>query len=191
MRELPILFSGPMVKAILDGQKTMTRRVVKAPVALLDQVRIDPSDTSGRQLLKPCPFGVPGDRLWVRETWTSHSTCGSNPIVHYAADGEMRTIDVPAGTELTFKDGNRPSIFMPRWASRLTLEVTAVRVERLHKISPEDAEQEGCAGRTEMYGAQGCRDVFRGLWDSLNAKRGFGWAENPWVWVVSFRRIKP
>lgn len=179
-RERPILFSGPMVRAILAGTKTQTRRVVKVEPGKLD-VGENPA----------CPYGVPGgSRLWVRETWyDDNATRDAEPIptshddfIHYRADGE-------AHDQFEELDGFlrwRPSIFMPRWASRITLEVTEVRVERLQEITEADAWAEGIAAHV----VRPIHD-YAALWDSLNAKRGFGWDTNPWVWVVSFRRLTP
>lgn len=184
MADRPILFSGPMVRAILGGRKTQTRRVVKnQPV----QSRTDPAvfgwwaedgcmiptfDADGDEG-PVCHYGVPGDRLWVRETfnndWTDH--------VIYRADGGSA---VEAGWPREPKW--RPSIFMPRAACRLVLEVTAVRVERLQQIREADVHAEGC----QLVQGEDARWHYGSLWNSLNAKRGFGWDTNPWVWVIEF-----
>jgi len=187
MKELPILFSGPMVQAILDGRKTMTRRVVKPQPAgdefngfnafgeAIFYPRSDDSDDAG---LRRCPHGQPGDRLWVRETW-QHNPYGG--IVYRAGSGILNC------------DGRgwRSPICMPRWASRITLEITAVRVERVQDISEEDAMSEGamfCNHGVEHDGMH-YRCGFCALWNSLNAKRGYGWDTNPWVWVLAFKRL--
>jgi hypothetical protein len=168
VKERPILFSGRMVQAILDGRKTMTRRVFKT-------AKLIPTESYGkRALTRTCPYGQPGDRLWVRET---HNTCGEKPF--YRADGEM---------PLEWKWS--PSVFMPRWASRITLEITAVWVERLKDITIEDAQAEGITPLGTEGDSRRWRAGFRELWDSLNAKRGYGWDANPWVWVISFKRVK-
>lgn len=167
-RERPILFSGPMVRAILDGRKTQTRRVAKGFL---------PWDE--------CPYGLPGDRLWVRETYRS-AIHGAGRKIVYRADQDGST------------DGFvwRPSIFMPRALCRLVLDVAAVGVERLQDISLHDCYAEGCERPNPLrLGSVVCEtDNARGwytqLWDSLNAKRGFGWATNPWVWVVEFKRAE-
>jgi len=181
IKERPILFSGPMVRAILDGRKTMTRRVIKYPAVTVEHDRIiagrfiDPKTgcVDGQFDVIACPYGQPGDRLWVRETYNS---CGGKPF--YRADGELHP------------DWKwRPSIFMPRWASRITLEITAVRVERLKDITIEDAQAEGVTPLGVEGDGRRWRAAFRELWDSLNAKRGHGWGANPWVWVISFKRV--
>jgi hypothetical protein len=179
VKEHPILMSAPMVRAILEGRKTMTRRVVMPAVHLIA--------TDDRHAVTDsyCPYGAPGERLWVRETWCCYTPELRNP--KYRADRHN-------DSGWTW----RPSIHMPRWASRLTLEVTAVRVERLKEISEEDARAEGveqCEGGyiDAMCGpSQGmeAKQAFDSLWDSINAARGFGWSVNPWVWVVSFRRVE-
>jgi len=197
MTERPILFSGEMVRAILDGRKTQTRRVVKLPHnnplgaweptvvggkgVCYDKAMTRPAPeeaaiwhTRTGDCLG-CPYGQPGDRLWVRETFVGAGNLG----VLYAAD-------CPRGTESGVEGGWRPSIFMPRWASRLTLEITEVRVQRVQEISRGDAMEEGCPF-ANMADGPDPRDWFRDLWDSLNAKRGHGWDTNPWVWAITFR----
>lgn len=219
-RERPILFSAPMVRAILDGRKTQTRRVVK-PQPRFDRLGLTAAgwarDECGRwcfpnaapELRVHCPYGAPGDRLWVRETWAAFTTpsyeCNESDEVD-CSPAEMRRewlwLDrsniVYSADEGNAPERWRPSIHMPRWASRITLEVTAVRVERLHAISEADAKAEGCesdidiAGRLP-HGAQlptrlrNSRDEFRDLWDSINGERA-PWSANPWVWVVEFER---
>lgn len=189
MKEHPILFSGPMVRAILEGRKTQTRRVMKP------QPRFDPPKV---QEVWKCPYGGPSNQLWVRETHAVLSagyTDGTGMDIRYKA------------TDPDYPYGWTPSIHMPRWASRLTLEVTDVRVERVREISEEDALAEGSfLGRCPCQEMQrkpkttveaafrqtGCHihgEEFATLWNSINAKRGYGWDENPWVWVISFRRI--
>jgi len=196
MREHPILFSTEMVKAILEGRKTMTRRIIKTqPVMVNGYYRWQPKagyDINLEHLNinltnKLCPCGQVGDRLWVRETWAD----GMNvpvPII-YKAD--------KAWTDVKIKW--RPSIFMPRWASRITLEITDIRVERVQEINNADAEQEGFALAGLQNGCPACDTIdhsyyggrfhFAEYWDSLNAKRGYSWESNPWVWVVSFEVV--
>ena len=217
-KERPILFSSSMVRAILDGRKTMTRRVVDRDLwdALddgvpSDQQRIETDDTpmGGVPATRFCKYGQPGDRLWVRETWASFGTSDSitPPVprecqIRYHADNKCEWRPVPDGSKGVYPDASfrlHPSIHMPQWASRITLEVTAVRVERVQEITEADSWAEGCVCRSwesplhdkswdaDTYAS----NVFSGLWDSINAKRGFGWAVNPWVWVVEFRRVKP
>ncbi|WP_250467670.1 hypothetical protein [Caballeronia sp. GAFFF2] len=229
MRDLPILFSGAMVRAILDGRKTQTRRVVKArpgwPIGFVGGAgdQNDPrcygfedlntaqwwtlqADGSSDNHQIPCPYGARGDRLWVRETfqgpmweegtWDPDTDYHSPKYCEYRADGG------PTPEYVDFEDnlhqGWKPSIFMPRWASRIALEITGVRVERLEDIGEEDALAEGVERGHEGYHIDGGRHFhaasprgsFASLWDSLNASRGLGWDVNPWVWVVEFKRIE-
>jgi hypothetical protein len=198
LKERPILFSGPMVRAILAGTKTQTRRLVKG-VALewLAPGMFEPAYVADPENAL-CPYGVPGDRLWVRETW-QENTPPSGYI--YRADDVAGHIDT----------GWRPSIFMPRAACRIRLEVTDLRVQRLQEISEEDAEAEGAdyrcdrcgdSGSIRTYGEGGvligeeCPDCvdrsprgdFRELWNSINAKRA-PWDSNPWTWAITFRQV--
>lgn len=214
MRERPILFSGPMVRAILAGQKTQTRRVVKPQPDM--EHNGEPYWYEGGyrawEYRKPanvpernsdnnvvCPFGQPGDRLWVRESYRVMRPHGIDEV-QYKADWKP----LP-------HDGWKSSIHMPRWASRLTLEITDVRVERLQDITEEDALAEGIAevGRCQKYvlhlpryhwnPLEPCDGdtydapsmAFSDLWDSINAKRGHGWDTNPFVWVVTFKQVTP
>lgn len=176
MRERPILFSGPMVRALLAGTKTQTRRMVR------DQ---DPFDDF--QSLPPlglvCPYGVHGDRLWVRETWTDGYP-GTADTVLYRATYEGRADHVW-----------RPSIFMRRPASRITLEVSSVRVERLQDITDEDIRAEGVTPEiaSEMAGHPihdpcSLRRAWEIGWDGINGKRA-PWASNPWIWALTFKRV--
>lgn len=207
MKERPILFSGPMVRAILEGWKTQTRRGavktsrpdVVAPVdfdAVECSLEIENKQTGIRRW-KPCPYGKPGDRLWVRETW-QHSNHPLGPYdetcqVFYRAD----YLDDPHGP-----DGERspegyrswrPSIHMPRAACRIVLEITAVRVERLQDISAADAAAEGAPGGHGAipgypYNATP-QEHFQHVWEEINGRGS--WAVNPWVWVIEFRRVAP
>lgn len=229
-KERPILFSAPMVRAILDGRKTQTRRVVKcecngrhldrllgewplsSPPFQVTQEHLDDGflrgcrgghdpavgdwveqyqtdvDDYATSLIR-CPYGKPGDRLWVRETWAPVSTFDPSPETGafyradyvddpHGPDGEKS----PEGRYRTWK----PSIHMPRWASRIDLEITGVRVERLQDISEADAVAEGsqCAG---VPAALTNRGAFSRLWQSINGPDS--WAANPWVWVIEFQRI--
>jgi hypothetical protein len=225
MKERPILFSGPMVKAILDGRKTMTRRVVKPQPgdppsigAYFDAYNGGPQWnwwTNDNRLHNDvpiiiCPYGQPGDRLWVRETWKYAGwTEDGEPWIQYATDESKRLIrDVPydwqdriggiwaalSAPENYMVDNTaadrrwRSPRFMPRWASRLTLEIVSVRVERVQEISEEDA---GAEGLQDWYGNRSpyCtnKDRFVDLRDSINSKRGHSWDSNPWVWLIEFR----
>jgi hypothetical protein len=179
MKERGILFSGPMVRAILEGRKTMTRRVVKP----------QPVDIHGSAFMKTikCPYGKPGDRIWVRETFRREDL---GEKVWYRADWNEKD-----AKELFIDQsgGWKPSIFMPRWASRITLEITNVRVERLQGISQDDAKVEGADGIDWGHGRDygGPPDYiggFKRLWESINGPGS--WTANPWVWVVEFRRVE-
>jgi hypothetical protein len=201
MSDHPIIFNGAMVRAILDGRKTMTRRVCIPRHHDRKPCEHYTPDGEGNDVImsrhcehgsegRSCPYGGPGDRLWVRETW---ARCVHSPDCtgrYFRADGEHND-----GAKI---DRWRPSIHMPRWASRLTLEVVAVRVERVRDITEDDARAEGAElvlkdGRAirDIDGGDGWdyRLAFSELWDSINAKRGYGWAVNPFVWVVTFRRV--
>lgn len=238
VRERPILFSGEMVCAIRDGRKTQTRRVVKPrregghisgpasePGGAIESFGGGAWHKPAGIEVQSCPYGAPGDRLWVRETW---NVCDAEPsdwpgavepgeplpmipkqrlpgtLVLYAADRSSDEYDTW-----------RPSIHMPRWACRLTLEITGIRVERVQDISDDDCRAEGVDEPRAMSGLgyhpghrcwhpldaghpvygvgvqciRGMRAEYASLWDSLNAKRGHSWESNPWVWVLEFRRI--
>lgn len=207
MAEKPILFSGEMVRAILDGRKTQTRRVIKPATTSQAAKYFDPDLAQwpidqGTGQREQCPYGQSGDTLWVRETWAVPSHLDDVPPrefskwgVWFRADGTYATLEThgpPYGTRYPDESKGkwRPSIFMPRWASRITLEVTAVRVERVQEINDADAIAEGIivtesADLTGLTTGQPTRD-FKALWDSINEKRGYGWESNPWVWVVEF-----
>lgn len=208
MREHKIHFTGPMVRAILEGRKTQTRRVVKPPSRPPDRasdgtepvvVGVNPEGwpilasggghrrwrASRTWVWDSSPYGTPGDRLWVRETWQTVTTPADRDTskLFYAADHGAR----PGFAEDDWRW--RPSIHMPRWASRITLEVTGVRVERLQDISADDARAEGVDGLPPQGGSNEAQWRFRSLWDSINGKRA-SWASNPWVWVIEFRRVE-
>jgi hypothetical protein len=188
MKERPILFSAPMVRAILEGRKTQTRRVVKKSAEM---------DTNGFMALVPdekkCPYGQAGDRLWVRETF---HVCPHHDDVFYKSDDLLLPRKCMAHRRW------RPSIHMPRWASRITLKITGVRVERLQDISEADAIAEGIEPDGDFwkhYGPHPLKDLgenvahaypvnsFRSLWHSINGPES--WAANPWVWVVEFKCV--
>ena len=180
MKERPIIFYGPMVEAILDGRKTQTRRIVKPQPGdgMINVLRYNRSDW-------PCPYGQPGDRLWVRETW------GINPNDYYGCDEKDRKNFVHYRADSSFEPRWkwRPSIHMPRWASRLTLEITGVRVERLQKMVELDLISEGFQDHFDGKTFYPAGYFFKETWNSLNSKRGYGWDTNPWVWIVEFKRI--
>lgn len=206
VQERPIIFSGDMVKAVLEGRKTQTRRVMKPqPSAVDDAGRWYRMPGGGESLHSgyDCPYGLPGTRLWVRETW-----CGSVTTEVFPVAGQRRSIVAYRanceGDEEAPVVGDcwRSPIHMPRWASRITLEVVSVRAERLQDITEADAVAEGCAaewhknrstpdGPGELDGCSAVDD-FAALWDSINGRKpGRSWADNPFVWVVAFRRIEP
>lgn len=187
MTERPIIFSAPDVRAILDGRKTQTRRVLKPQPStdflargvvgvvpqwpLQNGVRWFMAD--GMSELLACPFGSPGDALWVRETWLPRAQ-GTKAV--YRAD-----LDPPEAAGVAGMYGGwRPSTTMPRWASRITLELTNVQVQRVQEITIDEVAAEGLPTKL--------RAQFKGRWNFLNPKHP--WDSNPWVWVLEFRRIK-
>lgn len=213
MKERPILFSAPMVRAILAGEKTQTRRAVtKLPKCSDDASRIEWCQWSGlwcahggpRDACRckggvRCPYGLPGDRLWVRETHAQFAVGeGDRPVpqcvVYRATCREDGSFDYVGG------DGSimgltvtkwTPAIHMPRWASRITLEITDVRVEQLQTISTLEAMAEGADPRPTATGDPSYTHGFHVLWDSINGERpGCSWDANPWVWALTFRRIE-
>lgn len=197
-----------MVRVILDGRKTQTRRVVKGgfpnarPGNKLPSYLPDERYPDGEIVWQGplCPYGKPGDRLWVREAFRVE-TDGDEQYVTFAADG--RTRHNPKISEkwshdqaVAFGDVvhgpyTRPSIHMPRFISRIDLEITKVRVERLQDISEDDATAEGVTliplHNNDVYGETN-REAFERLWDKINGKK-YPWNSNPWVWVIEFRKI--
>ncbi len=182
MKERPILFSGEMVRALLAGRKTHTRRVVNPqPECLRDVQALQFHVATGEPLAigKGCPYGRPGDRLWVRET---HLPTASG--IYYRADFS----EFDAAGHGAMYGGWKPSIFCRRQHSRLTLEVVAVRVERLQDISEADAKAEGVeASKTvEVKDGTPCYSLpYQILWNQINGCDA--WAQNPWVWVIEFK----
>ncbi len=224
MKEKPIIFNSEMVRAILDGRKTMTRRVVKFLPEFSDAqfVRIksdsriskyDPVvNIRHRDAFAACPYGKVGDLLWVRESffafgyWIDGEKSKQEFVDRTARDAGhygYSTQDVKLDELYSGKDRfspvigwwKRPSIFMPRTASRITLEITNIRVERLQGISEADATLEGmiCPRDGIDCIAEYCQlkvRVFKELWDKINSKReGCLWADNPFVWVIEFKKI--
>jgi len=241
MKERPILFTGPMVRAILDGSKTQTRRIVKpqpfdrsysrhdhrmayASGRVADGDEIDGfyaySTSSGGEWRARCPYGQPGDRLWVRETWledpeddgtwhyTQYMGCKGSPLSEIPKKFRKPEHCIYRegwdGVDLRW----RPSIHMPRWASRILLEIVSVRVERLQAIGDNDALTEGVErvennyGNGPAYCDYGMKnqddtaewfnspvDSYQSLWESINGAGS--WDANPWVWVVEFKRVAP
>lgn len=240
MKERPIIFSGPMVRAMLDGRKTQTRRIVKWKPRRSEHGRrfhnlgvalghYNAANTSSGWVLRErlagirndltmpafCPYGVPGDRLWVREKWRA---TGTGQLLD--DDGVLRDRPnsreqcVYAADEVADAGPWRPSILMPRLASRITLEVKNVRVERVQDISEGDAIAEGAERNVDAghegewqpdwgyrtlcaHYPSGCecfpnataRDWYRELWNTINGDGS--WAADPWVWVIEFERLKP
>jgi hypothetical protein len=216
MKERPILMSAPMVRALLAGKKTQTRRIVKPQPELGEHGWEWPSAkcksmVEVREMGGLGPYGGRGDRLWVRETWNA---------IHAHHDGEIDVAQqipkargtwsaVYAATDSQRDEhrddrgfGWRPGIHMPRWASRITLDVTSVRVERLHAITEADAWAEGideidgmldaaaicAAAKLADCGYEDARATFAALWCEINGAES--WEANPWVWVVGFKRVE-
>ena len=218
IKERPILFSALMVRAILDGRKTQTRRelqnqptVIRDPFPTTEDVKnvFLFKESTGiykclgmKNLIDTCKFGKSGDRLWVRESWSTHAVFNDKKpsdlrtvnSYHYLADGAVQT------------GKKRPSIHMPRWASRIDLEITSVRVERLQEISEQDALAEGMTssfirsgdtrvgGSSKLYGidqdntfALTAKSAYEVLWEQINGQGS--WDKNPWVWVIEFKRV--
>lgn len=200
MKERPILFSGEMVRAMLAGRKTQTRRFVSGTALEW----LQPGMFATQFVAKPenglSPYGYAGDHLWVKEThaafgrWETRFSQKKNRDEWHFVD-----MTLECGLEYRFDFGGwpsggrgaipgwhvRPSIFMPRIASRITLEVTDVRIEQLQEITDDDAFAEGCPDDATFP-----VDWYRDLWNGLNATRGHGWDTNPWVWVVAFKRLE-
>ncbi|TJZ75609.1 hypothetical protein [Chitiniphilus eburneus] len=210
MKERPILFSAPMVRAILDGRKTQTRRVIEPPPMMVADHATRPWQGSPEQLMslfeqlgRKCPYGRPGDRLWVREAYRTsfqydHIKPRDLPVARtkstlavpfwYDADlyGDLTPLHPGLGP-----GKYRPGMFMPRAASRILLEITAMRVERLQDISPADCIAEGYQSPPGTRYAQeelATLDWYRELWESINGAGS--WQANPWVWVVEFTRVE-
>jgi len=233
MRERPIIFNADMVRAILDGRKTQTRRIIKwrelnkglnlqfsglrASEEFGGWVIESNSRTSSEWRCQPtpCPFGAVGDRLWVRETWSvvSHAFDDDGLMIDYVPDRPAKAVhEKPfgrgyySGHAIYAADGGftwgdddgcvdgrscwKPSIHMPRWASRITLEITGVRVERLTALSDDDAHNEGCPARLphNPEDEHQARTWFRGLWSEIYGAES--WQANPWVWVVEFKCVE-
>lgn len=221
--ERPIIFSAPMVRAILEGRKTQTRRAVRhqppdiAGLYFEDRgglwwAYMPPGEPAAVDPYR-CPYGLPGDRLWVREQWRPwwdddlycciqyRDMSVRKPDIEDDATGYKFADDCDKAPEIKWKS----PIFMPRWASRITLEITGIRVERVQEISEDDARaegiSEGCGNDVESCAMDNCRlDIgcpaemtyrkgFREAWNTINAHRGFSWDANPWVWVIEFKEI--
>ncbi|MDK9585825.1 hypothetical protein QQF33_16690 [Lelliottia sp. V86_10] len=198
MKERGMIFNGEMVRAILDGRKTQTRRIVsERHLNLIDlgsqigecyplECGID-HENSQSYYREHCPFGNPGDRIWVRETW-AEAGAGAPDLKLYRANYPSHVPthyeNVPPVDEIRWT----PSIHMPRWASRLTLEITGVRVELLASVSDDDAGKEGYPENPAPYGGGMDKWLwFRQLWDSIYPDQSF--KHNPWVWVIEFKVV--
>lgn len=209
MKERPILFSGEMVRAILDGRKTQTRRQLNPQPEggiQFGAIATPHGVVNGKGDVLICKNGKPGDRLWVRETWAAsrlYDFCPprdipTNADLYYAADG---------GEDWNKHARIHPSIHMPRWVSRITLEITGVRAERLQDISEEDAKAEGLKfhrlynewGGVEQHPDsrpsmpqwrwyESPIDAFKYLWGSINGADS--WDDNPWVWAIEFKKLE-
>ncbi|WP_425030649.1 hypothetical protein [Pantoea agglomerans] len=207
MRERPIIFNADMVRAVLDGRKTQTRRIMRV------QPEVIPKEdefgkpgfwipfNAGKTMLRnedmyiACPFGFKGDRLWVREAFRVHSRATDVATLVYKASEQQswtqqtHRVPIEKCNKPAVVDTWTPSIHMPRWASRITLEITGVRVERLRDLSEQDAKSEGV-----MPPAGGVlpgwehRINFRDLWMSIYDADN--WEANPWVWVIEFKRVE-
>ena len=196
-KERPILFKGKMVRAIQADRKTQTRRIAKKFDGFQDMDKL----LARFPNQEGCPYGKPGELLWVREThrywWPDSEDPGSNPCrCHYKADDAILDLPVSWDEGPFFNTPEchgldveptkwRRSIFMPRWASRILLEITAVRVEPLNAISDADARAEGCPKQSSDFPI----GWYHALWDDINGSGS--WHANPWVWVVEFRRVQP
>ncbi|HCD2907194.1 hypothetical protein N5I54_25740 [Klebsiella quasipneumoniae] len=211
MKERGMIFNGEMVRAILDGRKTQTRRPIKWKQTRFTEIgeREDGSKWPWSEdaehacdFWHPCPFGAVGDRIWVRETFCTvdDTQYGGGKWVDYRATPKFEASH-PAGWDCAPNDAEalkwRPSIHMPRWASRILLEITDVRVERLNAISQEDAQAEGMelTGWRPTYSDPDSGgevltpyDNFAQLWESIYGEES--WKANPWVWVIEFKRVE-
>lgn len=225
MKERPIMFSPESVVGILAECKTQTRRVITAadyngnpvcvgaakawytlqddeggPWAWVGDFNDPESDSD--ICIKP-PYGIPGDRLWVRESWRPfyEKDTGAQGIQYHA--GGFEEVSIQPCASVFGNDRWRHAMFMPRWASRITLEITDIRVERVQEISEADAICEGCRADEDPYwrptysdpdsgGNPSARRSYEYLWDTINGKRNRGeyaWVKNPWVWVIDFWRL--
>lgn len=219
MRESPILFNADMVRAVLDGRKSQTRRIIKPQPFERSWSRHDHqieivsgraengdeidgllayTKSSGGEWHAKCPFGQAGDRLWVRETFRVHSRATDVATLVYKASEQQswtqqtHRVPIEKCNKPAVVDTCTPSIHMPRWASRITLEITGVRVERLNSMTESDALAEGCNGGHDsipgyMYSATP-HEHFHHVWQSIYGDDS--WQANPWVWVVEFKRVE-
>lgn len=222
MKERPIIFSGEMVRAILEGRKTQTRRVVRP------KLRVS-ADGADLELHQVCPYGQTGDRLWVRETYVGESwedepkPPKDRPLFHHVPEPRNEFDNeywvwphykaTDPAPDLCYEDSEEPacrwvpSIHMPRWASRITLEIVSISIQHVQDISEADAKLEGIHGHTINVGSHSnpveeypafpekdggfstARQAYEALWDHINSKRGYPWDSNPWVWVIEFKVV--
>ena len=197
MKEKPIIFNSEMVRAVLEDRKSQTRRtkgleIINEYPNSWEKVTCDHGsylfqhkETHSAPWMK-CPYGQPGDLLWVRETFC---LAWNDPDhVFYKADGHEVNYHSPDGVLVAGKSPWKPSIHMSRLNSRITLAIVSVRVERVQAISLEDIASEGIRCKVPICG--GGKQLFVKLWDSINKTRGYGWKKNPWVWAIKFRRVE-
>lgn len=205
MKETGLLFNTSMVKAERENLKTQTRRLdglkkVNENPDEWEEVDLYRAETALYALFKnkrtkknvcfevalKCPYGVAGDRLWVRETMLINGYLD----VYYLADNMF--LEGPFPDDWYYRDpeyiGKVPSIHMPRWASRTTLEITDIRIERVRDISYKNAKDEGWPSKKQA--SVWAWVWFKNTWNSVYEKRGYGWDKNPWVWVLTFKRVK-
>ncbi|HBS7934971.1 TPA: hypothetical protein MFM73_003366 [Klebsiella pneumoniae] len=196
-----MIFNGEMVRALLSGRKTQTRRIIKDCTVGRDQIskfiQIEkkfigcyPEDVP--ELIRECcPYGIPGDRIWVREAFRVHSRATDVATLVYKASErnswteQTRRVPVAVCNKPATPEKWTPSLHMPRWASRILLEITGVRVERLRSMSQDDARAEGVIAAS---GPMEAGLAFRELWDSIYGEES--WKANPWVWVIEFKRVE-
>lgn len=196
MKEGPILMTGGNVRAILEDRKNQTRRIFKGLTPPncegIHSCKVEDGfakfHLNGKLAMHSgewtrCPYGVAGDRLWVKETFVSIPIDGGEMGIAYRADGDDAFNNIENGYEWMGKW--TPSIFMPRWASRITLEITEVRVQRLQEISEEDALAEGVDIRDSVIGT--AIGAYYTLWNEINGQKS--WPMNPYVWCISFKRL--
>lgn len=208
VKERPIIFSSEMIRAILDSRKSQTRRVIK-PLKRENSIITRPAAEKyhainawgggawrkgSRIETIPCPYGIPGDRLWVKETWCNpqYPKLIFPSFTLYKANYSEQNLQ---SMKAKIRNGWKLSIHMPQWASRITLEIVDVRVERVQDAGPRESSREGIPSRDYA----GCRtntqinkdavEDFREYWDSIYAKKGFGWSQNPFVWALTFKLI--
>ncbi|MGE2951341.1 hypothetical protein ACQH8B_01890 [Klebsiella pneumoniae] len=200
MKEHGMIFNGEMVRAILDGRKTQTRRPIKWKQTRFTEIgeREDGSKWPWSEdaehacdFWHPCPFGAVGDRIWVREAFRVHSRATDVATLVYKASErnswteQTRRVPVAVCNKPATPEKWTPSLHMPRWASRILLEITGVRVERLRSMSQDDARAEGVIAAS---GPMEAGLAFRELWDSIYGEES--WKANPWVWVIEFKRVE-